>query len=72
LVQLEQRALGTRPQLDLFAAPAETALLPVAEDRLRERLRSLDLDATSPREAHSLLEELQRLARDEAEPDSRA
>jgi hypothetical protein len=33
-------------------------------DALRERLRAIDLDALSPREAHALLDELQRLAGD--------
>jgi hypothetical protein len=35
------------------------------EDPLRNRLLSLDLDGLSPREAHLLLDELQRLARPE-------
>jgi DNA mismatch repair protein MutS len=66
LTQLEERALGTRPQLDLFVATPETPA-PVVEagDPLRERLQALDLDAMSPREAHQLLDELQRLARPE-------
>jgi len=65
LVQLEERAVGARPQLDMFAASAASpALLDVDADRLRERLQELDLDALSPREAHALLEELQREARE--------
>jgi DNA mismatch repair protein MutS len=64
LAQLEERALGTRPQLDLFAATPETPPPAVpAEDELRNRLLALDLDGISPREAHLLLDELQRLAR---------
>jgi DNA mismatch repair protein MutS len=64
LAQLEERALGTRPQLDLFVATPETPPPAVpAEDELRNRLLALDLDGISPREAHLLLDELQRLAR---------
>ncbi len=64
LAQLEERALGTRPQLDLFVATPETPAPTVApEDALRNRLLALDLDDLSPREAHLLLDELQRLAR---------
>jgi DNA mismatch repair protein MutS len=64
LTQLEERALGTRPQLDLFVATPEIPAPAVeAGDPLRERLRSLDLDAMSPREAHLLLDELQRMAK---------
>jgi hypothetical protein len=33
------------------------------EDPLRNRLLAIDLDGISPREAHLLLDELQRLAR---------
>ena len=65
--QLEERALGTRPQLDLFVATPETPAPQVqAEDALRNRLLALDLDGISPREAHLLLDELQRLARPES------
>jgi DNA mismatch repair protein MutS len=67
LAQLEERALGTRPQLDLFVATPETPAPTVApEDPLRNRLLALDLDDVSPREAHLLLDELQRLARPES------
>ena len=63
LLQLEERALGTRPQLDLFAAATEAPqVLPDVDAPLRTRLRELDLDALSPRDAHALLSELQRLA----------
>ncbi len=65
LTQLEERALGTRPQLDMFAAASETsAPLPDLDAPLRARLRSIDLDALSPREAHALLAELQLLSGD--------
>ncbi len=60
LVQLEERAAGTRPQLDLFAvaaAPSAARVDPGA-DLLRDRLQAIDLDALSPREALSLLYEL--------------
>jgi DNA mismatch repair protein MutS len=67
LTQLEERALGHRPQLDMFTAAAETnVMLDSADAVLRMRLRSIDLDALSPREAHALLGELLLLAR---EPD---
>ena len=64
LVQLEERAAGTRPQLDLFAAttPAATAA-PEATDELRETLQSADLDALAPRDALALLYTLRDLAR---------
>jgi DNA mismatch repair protein MutS len=64
LTQLEERALGTRPQLDMFAAaPESSAPLPDLDGPLRARLLGIDLDALSPREAHTLLDELQRQAR---------
>jgi DNA mismatch repair protein MutS len=63
LTQLEERAVGTRPQLDLFATPKEISAEPCeTTDALRERLRALDLDSISPREAHILLEDLKRHA----------
>ena len=66
LVQLEERSLGAQPQLDMFvSAPPPTATDDSA-DALREKLRSIDLDALSPREAHALLDELQRLAADQS------
>jgi len=70
LTQLEERALGQRPQLDLFvaAAPAPaaadgTAAAHGALAELAQRLRDLDLDGLSPRDAHALLDELQHQAR---------
>jgi DNA mismatch repair protein MutS len=66
LVQLEERAAGTRPQLDLFSVPAAKAAQAgdSAHDALRERLATLDLDALAPRDALALLYELKDLARD--------
>ncbi len=64
LAQLEERALGTRPQLDLFAATPAPAVAN-AQPELRQQLAALDLDELSPRDAHALLAELQRQARDE-------
>jgi DNA mismatch repair protein MutS len=65
LVQLEERAMGTRPQLDMFTI-AETApgTLEPVDELLRERLLAVDLDALTPRDAHALLDELQRQARE--------
>ena len=58
---LQERAMATRPQLDLFTtAEAPSSLL--EDDRLYEKLRSLNLDEISPREAHALLEKLRELA----------
>jgi DNA mismatch repair protein MutS len=68
LVQLEERAAGARPQMDLFAQPMAAAAAASASnaaamsDPLRERLTQLDLDALSPREALALLYELRTLA----------
>ena len=64
LVQLEERALGVRPQLDMFVSASPATVIEDAADALRARLRAIDLDALSPREAHTLLDELQRLAGD--------
>ena len=70
LTQLEERALGQRPQLDLFAAPAPSSAAVIepsdatgALAELAQRLSDLDLDGLSPRDAHALLDELQRQAR---------
>jgi DNA mismatch repair protein MutS len=67
LVQLEERAAGTRPQMDLFNAPVAASAVPdapSAPDPLRERIAALDLDALSPREALQLLYELKTAARE--------
>jgi DNA mismatch repair protein MutS len=64
LTQLEERAAGQQPQLDLFAAsnapPAAVTIEP-PEDELRQRLAAVDVDALSPREALALLYELKAL-----------
>ena len=68
LAQLEERAAGQQPQLDLFAggdgsmAPETAAAIEPAADELRDRLAALDVDALSPREALALLYELKLLA----------
>ncbi|MEO8187616.1 MAG: DNA mismatch repair protein MutS, partial [Burkholderiaceae bacterium] len=62
LTQLEERAQGKRPQLDLFVSAPAAAPAEQSENSLRERLKSLDPDALSPREAHALLEELRQIA----------
>jgi DNA mismatch repair protein MutS len=59
-MQLEERALGHRPQLDMFA-PTPTPEVTSHETELVARLRAVDLNALSPREAHALLAELQNL-----------
>jgi len=64
LSQLEERAAGTRPQMDLFNTPVAAPPAPAVEhDPLRERLETTDLDALSPREALQLLYELKAGAR---------
>ncbi|MDZ7653214.1 MAG: DNA mismatch repair protein MutS [Burkholderiaceae bacterium] len=68
LVQLEERAAGTRPQLDLFAAGVRATVAPEADvehphDPLRERLEAIEVDALTPRAALDLLYELRELAR---------
>ena len=47
----------THPQLGLFEQPAP----PSPEGDVAERIRALDLDHTTPRDAHALLAELQQL-----------
>jgi DNA mismatch repair protein MutS len=68
LAQLEQRAAGAQPQLDLFAgaegalsAPEPAPAVEPPADALRERLAAVDADALSPREALALLYELKAL-----------
>jgi DNA mismatch repair protein MutS len=68
LAQLEQRAAGVQPQLDLFAsgdgalaAAEDPASVEAPADELRGRLAATDIDALSPREALALLYELKAL-----------
>ena len=68
LTQLEQRAAGAQPQLDLFASGdgslAASEAVPAVEppaDELREKLAATDIDSLSPREALALLYELKAL-----------
>jgi DNA mismatch repair protein MutS len=63
LVQLEERAAGTRPQLDLFTA-SQTTAPPATIDPLRDKLTATDVDALAPRDALQLLYELKELARE--------
>src|SRR4029453_6437155 len=58
----EERALGARPQLDMFGTVGESAVLPDVADILRDRLLEADLDGLSPRDAHALLRGLKKLA----------
>ncbi len=69
LAQLEERAAGTRPQLDLFATGPAALDATVVEaeieahiDELRQRLTALEPDSLSPRDALALLYELKLLA----------
>jgi DNA mismatch repair protein MutS len=62
LAQLEERAAGTRPQLDLFNAAREQVVVSPTLDALRTRLDGVDVDALSPRDALELVYELKRLA----------
>jgi len=68
LAQLEQRAVASSDQLDLFQAGQPAAPAPLAPDRVRERLAALDADQLTPRAALDLVFELIELAR--AQPDS--
>ncbi len=64
LAQLEERAAGTRPQLDLFSVAAPEPAV-IEHDALRERLREIEPDSLSPRDALQLLYELKLMARDQ-------
>jgi len=63
LVQLEERAAGTRPQLDLFSIAAPEPAV-IEHDAVRERLLEVEPDTLSPRDALQLLYELKLMARD--------
>ncbi len=67
LVQLEQRAMASGDQLDLFeTAQARTVAPPVA-DLLRERLARVDAEQLTPRAALDLVFELMELRRSESD-----
>jgi DNA mismatch repair protein MutS len=69
LARLESQAVGTTPQLDLFALPSADAdeetpppAAPAVSSALLDALDELDPDALTPREALDRLYELKRLA----------
>ena len=53
LARLEQQAIGSSAQGDLFALPSTTT--DAGEQRALDLLRGTDPDALSPKEAHDLL-----------------
>jgi DNA mismatch repair protein MutS len=63
LGQLEQRAVASGDQLDLFQAAPPASAEPAAPDRVRERLAAVDAEQLSPRAALDLVYELIELAR---------
>jgi len=69
LAQLEQRALASGDQLDLFQATPTAGPEPAAPDRLRERLAAVDAERLSPRAALDLVYELIELARQQSDTD---
>jgi DNA mismatch repair protein MutS len=68
LVQLEQRALASGDQLDLFQAPQAQVSAQAPPDRLRERLAAVDAELLTPRAALDLAFELIELLRSESDP----
>jgi DNA mismatch repair protein MutS len=69
LARLESQAVGSTPQLDLFALPCDevedavpAAAAPAVSPALLDALDALDPDALTPREALERLYELKRLA----------
>jgi DNA mismatch repair protein MutS len=69
LARLESQAVGTTPQLDLFALPSDdvdeetpAVAAPAVSSALLDALDGLDPDALTPREALERLYELKRLA----------
>jgi DNA mismatch repair protein MutS len=69
LAQLEQRAIASGDQLDLFQAAAAANPEPAARDPVRERLAALDAEQLSPRAALDLVYELIELARPQSDPE---
>ena len=61
LAELEEHGLAAGPQRDLFAAGAkETPSAPAAEHAIFQRLREIDPDSLTPREALEMLYQLRR------------
>jgi DNA mismatch repair protein MutS len=61
LAELEEHGLAAGPQRDLFAAGArDTPAAPAAEHAIFQRLREIDPDSLTPREALELLYQLRR------------
>ena len=52
------------PQLALFARPADSAEAPPRDNRVLARLKAVDVDETTPRQALELLAELKALSKD--------
>jgi DNA mismatch repair protein MutS len=63
LVQLEQRAMASGDQLDLFEAAQVQPATPAAPDPVQERLARVDAEQLTPRAALDLVFELIELAR---------
>jgi DNA mismatch repair protein MutS len=68
LVQLEQRAMASGDQLDLFQVAPTQPQLPSVPDRVRERLAGVDAEQLTPRAALDLVFELMELARSPSDP----
>ena len=64
LARLDQFSVRRDVQADLFGASAPTAEPARADAAVLDRLAALDPDALSPRDAHTALYELKRLAGD--------
>jgi DNA mismatch repair protein MutS len=60
LAELEEHGLAAGPQRDLFAASAKGTPVPATEHAIFQRLREIDPDSLTPREALELLYQLRR------------
>jgi len=60
LAELEEHGLAAGPQRDLFAASANDTPAPATEHAIFQRLREIDPDSLTPREALELLYQLRR------------
>jgi DNA mismatch repair protein MutS len=67
LVQLEQRAMASGDQLDLFETASGQSAAPAVPDLLRERLGRVDAEQLTPRAALDLVFELIELARSQSD-----